>query len=403
MVNNLELNAISVYQFSNYICGILENEAILQNINIMGEISSYNERNNIAYFQIKDTMSVLDCMLFNCLSLSYKAKIGEKVIVSGSPNYYIKGGKFNFKCYQIKPLGEGDLFKQFKLMKSKLEKEGLFDLEHKKMRPSKIKDIGVVTSKQGAVIQDIINVTTRRDPSINIHLYPVKVQGIGSEIEIAKGIDFFNNYDVDVVIVARGGGSSEDLLAFNTEVVARATYNSNKFIVSAVGHETDYTIIDYVADERAPTPSAAAEILTKDRTAEFQSFKNTIKQLNQSFNNILIRAEENTILQNEKMENFLEIKIGNLEDEIINKLKDMNNLIDRKITDEIAENKKNQEILSISNPQNIMNRGYVKLEKNNKSISSISELKLDDSIDIMFYDGKASAKIESIGGKKDDI
>src|SRR5574344_464123 len=260
----MQRQPISVSMLSGYIKKIFDSEMLLFDIPVVGEISSWNLSGENAFFTIKDSESLLNCVLFGAKE-SLSPKIGEKVIVTGTPRYYVKGGKLNFNATKIEPFGEGEIYKRFLELKTRLEKEGLFDVAHKKVMPQKIDRIGVVTSETGAVIHDIINVAKRRNSAQDIVLYPIKVQGIGADGEIAKGIDFFSNYsNVDAIIVGRGGGSDEDLQNFNSEVVARAVYNCKKFIVSAVGHETDFTICDYVADLRAPTPSAAAELLTKD-------------------------------------------------------------------------------------------------------------------------------------------
>lgn len=388
---------LTVSEFSFYVSKIFENETLLHNIDIVGEVAEFNIRKGIAYFQIKDINSVLSCVMFDAIS-KYNPKIGEKIVVSGSPNYYAKGGKFSFNCTKITPFGLGDIYKQFELMKQKLSKEGLFDIEHKKRQPDYIKKIGVVTSKQGAVIQDIINVATRRDSTITIVLYPVKVQGIGAELEISKGIDFFNNYDVDAVIVARGGGSKEDLLPFNTEIVARSTYNCNKYIVSAVGHEIDFTIIDYVADTRVPTPSAAAEILTKDFSIIKENFKHNLYLLQSTFENVLYNNMKN--INNELI--YLNSSYASNIDKYYNQnlklIENLTNNYKNNIEKMITQIEKDTEILSLSNPQNILKNGYAKIEKDNKGIASINDLSLNDSVSIVFIDGTVVAKVEKLGG-----
>ena len=279
-------NYLTVSQLSQYLKSIFEAEIMLQNICVFGEISSYNISNGIAYFNIKDENSLLPCVLFNANNFT-SPKIGDQVLVYGSMNYYIKGGKLSFNAYKIEQYGKGLLYEKFLELKNKLEKLGYFDIEHKKPLPERVKRIGVVTSSTGAVIQDIIDVTTRRNNSVDIVIYPVKVQGVGAEIEISKAIDFFSNYDkIDVVIVARGGGSLEDLSPFNTEIVATATYNCKKPIVSAVGHETDYTIIDFVSDLRAPTPSAAAELVVNKKSDDLDILKNMYLKMLKHIKNI---------------------------------------------------------------------------------------------------------------------
>ncbi len=252
---------ISVSDFNKYVKNIFDNEQLLHGIVILGEISSFNISGNAAYFVLKDDASMLPCVMFG-LDSTADFKIGDRVLVKGSPNYYTKGGRFNFNVSHIAPFGKGYLYEQFLALKAKLEAEGLFDEASKRPIPKFIRRVGVVTSAQGAVIQDIINVTTRRNDTIDIVLYPVKVQGIGAENEIASGIEYFSKAKtVDCVIVARGGGSLEDLQPFNTEVVARAVHGCNLPIISAVGHETDFTICDFAADLRVPTPSVAAETI----------------------------------------------------------------------------------------------------------------------------------------------
>ena len=235
--------------------------------------------NGISAVSVKDEESTLPCVCFNP-AIFQDVNEGDMVTLSGGPNFYTKSGRFNYIVYRIEPAGQGLLYQRFMELKNKLEQEGLFAAEHKKPMPKTIKRIGVVTSKEGAVIQDIKNVTWRRNPSVEIVLYPTKVQGVDADKEIVEGINFFSNYNnVDVVVVARGGGSMEDLSAYNTESVARATYNCKKPIVSAVGHETDFTIIDFVSDLRAPTPSAAAELLTIDTSKEREKFSYVLEKL----------------------------------------------------------------------------------------------------------------------------
>ena len=393
----MENRQLSVSEFSFYVSKIFENEILLHNIDIVGEVATFTINGGNIYFQIKDANALLQCVLFGTKN-NYLPKIGEKVIVTGSPNYYIKGGRFSFNCSKIKPFGIGDLYKQFEKMKQKLSQEGLFDLDHKKTKPKIIKNIGIVTSKQGAVIQDIINVATRRDPSVNLILFPVKVQGIGSEIEISQGIEFFNNYNVDAVIVARGGGSTEDLAPFNTEMVARATYNSNKFIVSAVGHETDYTIIDYVADLRAPTPSAAAELLTVDKSIEIEKQKQNLHLLNLFITSKLENLNTSINMSYNNIFNSFNQKIDSNNLLVFDKIKAINLFTESKIQLNTYLLEKTIDLLNSSNPKAILKNGYAKIEKNNHNISSIKNLNVNDDLKIIFEDGCLKATIKEIGG-----
>lgn len=370
----MERKPISVTQLANYIKQIFDAEILLHNIDVIGEISSYNISGGNAFFTLKDDDAILNCVLFGALNYD-KFKPGDKVVVTGTPRYYAKGGKLNFNAVDIKLFGEGDIYKRFLELKNRLEKEGLFDIAHKLPMPKKIQRIGVVTSETGAVIHDIINIVKRRNAQQDIVLYPIKVQGIGADFEIAKGINFFSSYqNVDAIIVARGGGSDEDLQNFNSEIVARAVYNCKKFTVSAVGHETDFTICDYVADLRAPTPSAAAELLTKDGTERKSNLS------------LLIGNIRNGI------EHRIYAETNNLE-QIINKIDG---------TMQTVMSAKNQELAIIYqklkglNPIETLKRGYAKIECEGKTIDSKFLLSKDQSIDVIFADGRVKAVVKDV-------
>ncbi len=368
----MERKPISVSTLANYIKRIFDAESLLYNIDIVGEISSYSISNGNAFFTLKDEDAILNCVLFGANG-QYKPKMGDKVIVTGTPKYYVKGGKLNFNATNIKPFGEGDLYKRFIELKNRLEKEGLFSAEHKKAMPKKLDRIGVVTSETGAVIHDIINIISRRSSAQDIVLYPIKVQGIGAEFEIAKGIDFFSQYDnVDAVIVARGGGSDEDLQNFNTEIVVRAVYNCKKFIISAVGHETDFTLCDYASDLRAPTPSVAAELLTKDRS-------DRKGELNLLMQNIMVTIQNKMLVKSLELSGIYDKLSSTMQTFIENKSVEIKTL----------ETKLKQ-----CNPNSILKLGFAKVALNGEIISSAQCLKTGDIIDVYFADGKVKAEVK---------
>lgn len=370
----MERQPISVSNLAEYIKRIFDAETLLYNIEVIGEISSFGLSNGNAFFTIKDDKALLNCVLFGICG-GYQPKVGEKVVVMGTPKYYVKGGKLNFNAISIKPFGEGDIFKRFLELKNRLEKEGLFDVAHKKTMPSKIERIGVVTSETGAVIHDIINIARRRNASQDIVLYPIKVQGIGADKEIANGIDFFSNYaNVDAVIVGRGGGSDEDLQCFNSEIVARAVYNCKKFIVSAVGHETDTTLCDYSADLRAPTPSAAAELLTRDRSDQKSKLKLLMQNIQNGMQYKLVSSSNN-----------LHALMDNINNEMQNYL-----FKKQKQFDLLGEMLKN------CNPKAILNKGYAKIESNGQSIASANKLSVGQDVNIYFADGMAIAGVKEV-------
>lgn len=257
----------SVSAVNQYIRQMFESDYALNHIYVKGEISNckYHTSGHI-YFTLKDKGSAIACVMFAGArkGLSFRLSEGQQVIVLGSISVYERDGKYQLYAREIAADGVGFLYQQFELLKNKLMAEGIFDKTHKKQIPAFAKSIGIVTAKTGAALQDIINVTKRRNPFVQLVFCPAKVQGEGACETIVRAIKTLDNYGVDVIIAGRGGGSIEDLWAFNEECVARAVYACKTPVISAVGHETDVTIADYAADLRAPTPSAAAELACAD-------------------------------------------------------------------------------------------------------------------------------------------
>lgn len=363
----------SVNQINNYIKNIFEAEVMLQNICVYGEISSYNISGGNAYFNLKDESGMLSCVLFGASNFE-TPKIGDMVLVRGSMNYWIKGGRLSFNAISIAPYGKGLLYEKFLQLKEKLNRLGYFDEDRKKKIPERVRRIGVVSSPTGAVIRDIIDVTTRRNNTIDIVLFPVKVQGVGAENEIATGINFFSNYqDVDVIIVARGGGSMEDLEPFNTETVATAVFNCKKPLVSAVGHETDFTIIDFVSDLRAPTPSAGAELVAWRKDLEIEKVNKYIYSIEKNLRNKIDFLIKDFDLSLSKISNNIDRKI----DENIGLINDSIyslNKIDKILDDECNKLDKIKIKLDNNNPEKIAKMGYSKFIQNGKVVSSIKNI-----------------------------
>ena len=391
----MERRALSVSEISFYVTKIFEAEEMLQDIKIFGEISSFQIKSGIAYYTLKDASSIINCITFAADKYS-NVKIGDQVVLTGSVRYYGKGGRLNFNAYEIVPYGQGEIYKQFLLLKEELSKLGYFDKERKKPLPDNIKKIGVVTSSTGAVIQDIINVSTRRNPAINIVLYPAKVQGSGADLTIIKGIEYFEDTDVDVVIVARGGGSYEDLQPFNSRALADCVYNANKVIVSAVGHETDFTIIDYVADLRAPTPSAAAELVTKDVMQELEKVHKDKLRLFRAFENLVQEKIDIVSSCYYDMENILDKSVyakGQKVSLLANKLM----MLDEKIYS-AKQSMIDKALVALDglNPAKILMKGYSKAYKGDSVIKDAANLKIDDEIKVVFAKGSAKAKIVDI-------
>lgn len=383
---------ISVTKFNNIVRDIFNNEELLHSVNVVGEVFGVSRAKSAIYFSVKDEESTLPCVCFNP-AIFQNVNEGDMVTLSGGPNFYTKSGRFNYIVYRIEPAGQGLLYQRFVELKNKLEQEGLFAAEHKKPMPKTIKRIGVVTSKEGAVIQDIKNITWRRNPSVEIVLYPTKVQGNDADKEIVEGINFFSDYDkVDVVIVARGGGSMEDLSAYNTESVARATYNCKKPIVSAVGHETDFTIIDFVSDLRAPTPSAAAELLTIDTSKEKEKFSYVLEKLQRYMLSYLsdriVNFQDDINELSAKFEDYAYDRKQECEERFLK----LSNLIDNYVKDKehFLELKSNS--LSSLDPRAVLKRGYAIVEQNGKGVKNLKEVDFENNVEINFVDGELVAK-----------
>ncbi|MCA9496415.1 MAG: exodeoxyribonuclease VII large subunit, partial [Nanoarchaeota archaeon] len=376
--NDINAKADSVSQLTKKIKDILENNVELNNINVEGEISTFSlNRSGHIYFSIKDSGAILPCVMFkfSANNLSFKPKTGDKVILKGNISLYEPRGSYQLNVKEMKQAGQGDLFAKFLELKSKLEIEGLFNKEHKKSIVKFPKVLGVISSPTGAVIQDIINTVKRRFPKIKILLIPVSVQGKGSELEIIKAIKELDEInEVDSIIIARGGGSMEDLWCFNDENLARTIYNCKTPIISAIGHETDFTICDFVADIRAPTPTAAAEISVPN------------------LEDIYLHLEKNKIRLISSLKNNLEnkkLQIGHMESNL------------HSLFTITIENKKNQiynflEKIKLLSIETTLKRGYSLTLYKNKIIKSKKELSESDSITTVLSDGKLISNINKI-------
>ena len=390
--------AISVTELNEYIKNKISDDEFLNNVLVKGEISNFKHHyTGHMYFTIKDENSLIKCIMFKTYTsnLNFVPKDGMKVIVFGTVSVYERDGVYQIYCKDMKNDGMGDLYTKYNELKVKLEKEGLFDKKYKKEIPLMPKIVGVLTSQTGSVIRDIINVSTRRNPNVNIKLLPIPVQGEGAGEKIAKAIKIMNDKKIsDVIIIARGGGSIEDLWPFNEEVVARAIFNSKIPVISAVGHETDFTISDFVADLRAPTPSAAAELAVP----EIKEIKNIINNYQNRYKQALKRKLE---LMKLKYEKIMQKRVFKDPIYMVNdRYLILDNLIKR-ISDtenNIVLAKKNKylniiEKLDALSPLKTLIRGYSITEKNGKIIKSSKELKVNDDIKLRFVDGEVKAKV----------
>ena len=395
----MKCNAVTVTQLNKYLKDRFDEDENLGAILVKGEISNFkNHYTGHLYFTLKDENSLIKCIMFKSYAerLAFKPKDGMKVMVFGSVSVFERDGVYQIYVKTMMEDGMGDLHEQFEQLKAKLEKEGLFDEVHKKPIPLYPKVIGVLTSQTGAVIRDIINVSTRRNPNVYIRLLPVPVQGPGAAEQIAKKIKIMNEKKLaDVLIIGRGGGSLEDLWPFNEEIVARAIYESELPVISAVGHETDFTIADFVADLRAPTPSAAAELAVPD-----------VYELKQKINNYQNRCRISLKKQVELMRLRYEKCIkSRVFTDPLRKHRDLSVLLDsnvQRLVTKIKNIKKDNQTAYIElvtkldalSPLKTLTRGYTLTEKDCKIIKSATELQQNDKVKLKFVDGEKIAVIE---------
>jgi len=386
------MKIFTVTQINNIIKNIIDNEIVLEDIVVTGELSSFSVARGIAYFTLKDNETILSCVQFGC---KQEFNIGDMVECKGNIKYYPKGGKLSLNVLSIQFSGQGELYKRFIELKEKLEKEGLFDDLNKIPIPRFIKSIGVVTSATGAVLQDIKNVVSRRNPNLDIYVYDSQVQGRFAVSDVIAGITYFDNLtDVDVIIVARGGGSIEDLMPFNDEELARVAFICNKPLISAVGHETDFSILDFVADLRAPTPSAAAELVTYN-AAELKRY---LLDIFTNIQNCVINTYSEIELKTNYLLSSLEHHITEKVNEETLNINDVLNLIERKLENQI-ENTKYRVNLALNtldklNPARLLTSGYSYVTNNGNIVTS-KNTKVGDNVEIITSDTKFSASITS--------
>ena len=395
---NYEDMAISVSELNSYIKNKIADDEYLNNVLIKGEISNFkNHYTGHMYFTLKDENSLIKCIMFKSYAqkLDFMPKDGMKVFVLGGVSVFERDGIYQIYVKAMQEDGVGILYKKYEELKQRLDEEGYFDESHKQKIPLMPKVIGVLTSQTGSVIRDIINVSTRRNPNVQIRLYPVPVQGEGAAEKIADGIRFMNENNLaDVLILARGGGSLEDLWPFNEEIVAHAIYNSKLPIISAVGHETDFSISDFVADLRAPTPSAAAELAVPD----IYEIKQKINVYQNRLRMSLVKKVEIMKLRYEKCMNSRVFKepTRNINDNYLridNYIKRLENTIKIKQKEEKTKYIELISKLDALSPLKTLTRGYSIVETDNKIIKSSKQLNTGDKIKLRFSDGQKNAEI----------
>ena len=389
----------NVTQINKYVKLIIDNDAFLNNINVSGEITNFKAHyTGHFYFTLKDENSTIKCVMFksNASLVDFKPEDGMKVVIKGQVNVFERDGVYQIYCKSMKKAGLGELYIAYEKLKKKLEEEGLFSDIYKKKIPFLPNRVGVITSKTGAVIRDIINVSTRRYQNVNLLVYPAAVQGVNVASTVIKGIKTFNELaNVDVIIIARGGGSFEDLFGFNDENLAREIFKSKIPIVSAVGHETDFTICDFVSDLRAPTPSAAAELV-------YPRYSDIVTKISTDRNRNILAI---TGYINRKKDYLYRIKAAKIEKvpyDMINSyrvnidklLTISKNVLDIKIEKYKSVCVKNIAKIDALSPLKTLTRGYsVVQNETGHVIKRKVDVKKNDKLNITLQDGKIDAVV----------
>ena len=396
----------SVSDVNRYLKDLLAGEPLLQGISVRGEISNFKQYpSGHCYFTLKDTNSALKCVMFRSRAqyLRFLPQNGMQVVAGGSIAVYERDGVYQLYVDSLLPEGTGDLALAFEQLKEKLAAEGLFDPARKQPLPAFPKKIGVVTSSAGAVLRDIYRVSKRRWPGIQLVLYPVQVQGEGAAEQIARGIDFFaEEYAVDVIIAGRGGGSMEDLWAFNEEPVVRAIAACPVPLISAVGHETDFTLADFAADVRAATPSQAAELAVPDRSEVMRQVESLTGQLTR-------QVQRELALRRQRLEGLLNSRVMREPQSMLAERRQRLDFLlaglQRTAKAELQSKQHKLGLilnrLAAINPVAVMGRGYGIVTKQDKLVSSIQTVEIDDELQLTFTDGHVQAKVLAKIGKGD--
>ena len=391
---------INITDLNNYIKSRIDSDGFLNKVYLKGEISNFkNHTRGHLYFTLKDDYSRLSAVMFynNATTLNFKPEDGMNVLVEGRISSYPAQGTYQIYVEKMEMDGLGNLYIKYEKLKKKLSEAGLFDETHKKPITKYPKKIGIITASTGAAVRDIISTIKRRYPICETILFPTLVQGDGAKENIVRQIKKANEFDLDVIICGRGGGSIEDLWAFNEECVAYAIYESKIPIISAVGHEPDFTIADYVADLRAPTPTGAAEMAVP-----------TVMEINNRLNQYVLRLNKN--IKNTVNNNF--IRLRNLknsyvlknplglyeikEQKLDNYIDILNNIINRTIKDKNHRYEMLVNTLKLVNPLNILEKGYSIVKHENKLINDVTNIKEKDEITIKLYKGEIKAEVREV-------
>ncbi len=394
---------LTVSAVSKYIKYKFDNDVHLKNIHLEGEVSNFkrNSRGHF-YFTLKDSESQISATMFanDASKVDFDPKDGQTVLVRGTISSYIPYGTYQINVNHMQQQGLGDLYLAYEKLKKELEEKGYFDKSKKKNIPLYPKAIAVITSPTGAAVRDVINTIKRRYPIAQIYVYPSIVQGETAKTSIVKNIIKCNEDNlVDTIIVGRGGGSIEDLWCFNEKVVAEAIFNSKLPIISAVGHETDFTISDFVADVRAATPTAAAEIATPDINVLINSIKIYESRISNAFTNKMNNVKQNLVNLDRRLDNCSPLM---LLEQLNNKRLQLDKLLQTNMIN-LVESKQNTlkyniEKLNALNPLSIMDKGFSLVQNKDKIVRSIDDVNIDDNLTVNLKDGKLNVKVVEKNG-----
>jgi exodeoxyribonuclease VII large subunit len=401
-------NVYSVGQISGYIKNMFEQDYLLKRISVSGEVSNckYHTSGHI-YFTLKDEKASMAAIMFagNRRNLNFTLRDGQKVVVDGQITVYERDGRYQIYARSIRPDGMGELYRQYLLLKQELEERGLFSPEYKQPIPAYARRVGIVTAPTGAAIRDIMQISHRRNPYVQLILYPALVQGAGAAASIVRGIETLDRLGVDCIIVGRGGGSIEDLWAFNEEIVAQAIFDCRTPIISAVGHETDYTIADFVSDLRAPTPSAAAELAVFDD----EQFRSALTDMHRRMCLVLqnqIDTQKNRLAYGEAQLKLLHprARLTEYARQIRELEEKLRQSVDRKLESERNRLMLYSERLGGLSPLNKLGKGYVyATDQNGHPVAGVGQLTAGDRLKLRLADGSADVLVDQVEASQSAI
>lgn len=386
---------LTVSQLNYYLGNIISAEELLRNMCVMGEVSGLSVSKGNLYCTLKDDDAQISVCCFG-VAKTYLPAAGERVLMYGTPEYYQKGGKLSFIASRIEPFGLGKLYRELEELKAKLAEEGLFDERYKLPAPRYPTNVCIVTSISGAVIQDIVSTVRRYNRLINMTVVDVQVQGKGAAEDIARGLALADKIGFDAVILARGGGSFEDLMPFNSERVARAIFAMESYMISAVGHETDFTIADFVADTRALTPTAAAELVAFDTNVMIADIKKDLNLAAKRLENRLLTAKGTLNRETRALSQALEIKLAALGSRVASAANRSERAAEKILAAGETRLGSCLNKLDVLNPANLMKKGWFRALKDGRELSSVSEFVAGEDFVLLGGDGKVRATAKEI-------